>query len=55
MTLHRRERGIRVANGVEAKVEAIGKLPLELNNGFILYLHNVLCVHSFIRNLISVS
>jgi hypothetical protein len=53
--LRRGERRIRVANGVEAKVEAIGELPLELNNGFILHLHNVLYVPSLSRNLISVS
>jgi hypothetical protein len=54
-TLQRGERNIRVANDVEAKVEAIGELPLKLNNGFILHLHNVLCVLSLSRNLISVS
>jgi hypothetical protein len=41
-TLRRRERSIRVTNGVEAEVEVIGELPLELNNGFMLHLHNVL-------------
>jgi hypothetical protein len=40
-TLRRGERSIRVTNDVEAEVEAIGELPLELNNGFILHLHNV--------------
>jgi hypothetical protein len=55
MTLQRGERSIRVANGVEAEVEAIGELPLELNNGFILRLHNLLYVPSLSRNLISVS
>jgi hypothetical protein len=54
-TLRRGERSIRVANDVEAEVEAIGELPLELNNDFILRLHNVLYVHSLSRNLISVS
>jgi hypothetical protein len=54
-TLQRGERSIRVANGVETKVEAIGELPLELNNDFILRLHNVLYVPSLSRNLISVS
>ena len=54
-TLQRGERSIRVANGVEAEVEAIGELPLELNKGFILQLHNVLYVPSLSRNLISVS
>jgi hypothetical protein len=54
-TLQRGERSIRVTNDVEAEVEAIGELPLELNNGFILHLHNVLYVTSLNRNLISVS
>jgi hypothetical protein len=35
-TLQRGERSIRITNGVDAEVEAIGELPLELNNGFIL-------------------
>ena len=51
----RGERSIRVANGVEAEVEAIGELPLELNKGFILHLNNVLYVPSLSRNLISVT
>jgi hypothetical protein len=51
-TLRRGERSIRVTNDVEAEVEAIGELPLELNNGFILHLHNVLYVPSLSRNLI---
>jgi hypothetical protein len=54
-TLRRGERSIRVANDVETEVEAIGELSLELNNGFILYLHNVLYVPSLSRNLISIS
>jgi hypothetical protein len=54
-TLRRGERSIRVANDVEAEVEAIGELLLELNNSFILHLHNVLYVPSLRRNLISVS
>jgi hypothetical protein len=54
-TLRRGERSIRVTNGVEAEVEAIGELPFELNNGFILRLNNVLYVPSLSRNLISVS
>jgi hypothetical protein len=53
-TLRRGERSIRVTNGIEAEVEAIGQLPLELNNGFILHLHNILYVPSLSRNLISV-
>jgi hypothetical protein len=54
-TLRRGERSIRVTNGVEAEVEAIGKLLLELNNSFILHLHNILYVPSLSRNLISIS
>jgi hypothetical protein len=53
-TLQRGERRLRVANGVKAEVEAIGELPLELNNSFILHLHNMLYVPSLSRNLISV-
>jgi hypothetical protein len=54
-TLQRGERSSRVANDVEAEVEAIGELSLELNNGFILRLHNILYVPYLSRNLISVS
>jgi hypothetical protein len=53
-TLRRGERSIRVANDVEAEVEVIGELLLELNNGFIIRLHNVLYVLSLSRNLISI-
>jgi hypothetical protein len=52
--IQRGERSIRVVNGVEAEVEAIGELSLELNNVFILRLHNVLYVPSLSRNLIYV-
>jgi hypothetical protein len=45
-TIQRGKRSIRVANNVEAEVEAIGELSLELNNDFILRLHNVLYVSS---------
>ena len=54
-TLQRGERHIKVANGVKAEVEAIGELPLELNNGFVLKLTDVLYVPSLHRKLISVS
>jgi hypothetical protein len=54
-TLPRGERTIRVANGEEVKVEAIGELPLEISNDFTLYLHDVLYVPSMRRNLIFVS
>jgi hypothetical protein len=43
-----------VADGREAKVEAIGTLPLLLHGGFTLYLNNVLYVPLLRRNLISV-
>jgi len=54
-TLQRGERCIKVANGVEVEVEAIGELPLELKDGFVLKLTDVLYVPSLCRNLISVS
>jgi hypothetical protein len=49
------EKSIIVANGVDAEFETIGELPLELNNGFILCLHNALYVLYLSRNLISIS
>ena len=54
-TLQRGERRIKVANGVEAQVEAIGDLSLELVDGFLLKLLDVLFVPTLRRNLISVS
>jgi hypothetical protein len=54
-TLPRGERTIRVVNGEEVEVEAIGELSLAISNGFTLYLHNVLYVPYMRRNLISVS
>nr|ABA94411.1 transposon protein, putative, unclassified [Oryza sativa Japonica Group] len=54
-TTQRRESSIRVANGVEKKVEAVGDLPLELANGFTLLLRDVFYVPSLQRNLISLS
>jgi hypothetical protein len=54
-TLRRGEKSIRVDNDVKAEIEAIWELLLELNNGFILRLHNVLYVPSLSRNLIFVS
>jgi hypothetical protein len=54
-TMQRKERHIKAANGVQADVEAVGDLPLELANGFILVLRDVLYVPSLQRNLISVS
>ena len=50
-TLQRGERHIKVANGVKAEVEAIGELPLELNDGFALKLTDILYVPSLRRNL----
>jgi hypothetical protein len=54
-TLQREERRIRVVNGIEDEVEAIGELLLELNNDFILHLQNILYVPPLSRNLIFVS
>ena len=54
-TTPRRERCIEVANGIEAEVEAIGDVPLELADGSLLLLKDVLFVPSLHRNLISVS
>jgi hypothetical protein len=54
-TLPRGERTIKVANGEEAEVEAIGELPLTISNDFTLYLYDVLYVPFMRRNLISVS
>jgi hypothetical protein len=54
-TLRRGERTIKVVNGVQANVEAIEDFSLELNNGFVLRLKEVLYVFSLRRNLISVS
>jgi hypothetical protein len=54
-TLPRGQRTIRVANGEEAEVEAIGEIQLKISNGFTLYLHDVLYVPSMRIKLISVS
>ena len=53
--LPKRERLIEVANGIEAEVEAVGDIPLELADGSSLLLKDVLFVPSIHRNLISVS
>jgi hypothetical protein len=53
--LTRGARTIKVANDVEAAVEAIGDLPIKLKDGFTLQLHVILYVPSLSRNLISVS
>ena len=54
-TTLRSERQIKVVNGVQADVEAAGDVSLELVNGFMLVLKDVLFVPSLQRNLISVS
>jgi hypothetical protein len=54
-TLPRGERTIRVVNGEEVEVKAIGELPLAISNDFTLYLHDVLYVSSMRMNLIYVS
>jgi hypothetical protein len=51
----RRERSLQVADGREAKVQAVGTLPLLLHGDFTLNLNNVLYVPSLRRNLISVA
>jgi hypothetical protein len=51
----RRESSIEVANGVQAEVEAVGDVSLELVDGFILLLRDVFYVPSLNRNLISIS
>ena len=48
-------RSERHINGVQADVEAVGDVSLELVNGFMLVLRDVLFVSSLQRNLISVS
>jgi hypothetical protein len=54
-TTQRSERQIKVANGAQADVEAVGDVHLELDTGFIIILKDVLYVPSLQRNLISVS
>ena len=54
-TIRRGTRKLRVANGVEAEVVAVGTLQLSLHSGFTLRLLDVLYVPSIQRNLISVS
>jgi hypothetical protein len=48
------EQSLKVANGKEAYVEAVGSIVLHLHSGFKLHLNNVLYVPSLKRNLISV-
>jgi hypothetical protein len=54
-TTQRSEKQVRVANGDQADVEAVGDVHLELDTGFIIVLRDVLFVPSLHRNLISVS
>jgi hypothetical protein len=54
-TMQRSERRIKVANGVQADVEAVGDISLELVDGFLILLRDVLFVPSLHKNLISVS
>jgi hypothetical protein len=43
--VQRSERCIEVANGVQADVEAVGNISLELADGFMILLRDVLYVH----------
>jgi hypothetical protein len=54
-TTQRSERHVKVANGVQADVEAVGDVSLELADGYILSLRDVLFIPSLQRNSISVS
>jgi hypothetical protein len=45
-TTQRSERHVKVANGVQADVEAVGGISLQLADGFILLLRNVLFIPS---------
>jgi hypothetical protein len=54
-TMQRSERCIEVTNGVQADVEAVGDISLELGDDFTILLRDVLFVPLLHRNLISVS
>jgi hypothetical protein len=54
-TTQRSERCIEVANGVQAEIEVVGDISLELADGVTILLRDVLYVPSCHRNLISVS
>jgi hypothetical protein len=54
-TMQRSEICIKVVNGVQADVEAVGNISLELADGFTILLRDVLFVPSLHKNLISVS
>jgi hypothetical protein len=47
----KRKRILKVTDGLKAKVETVGSLPLVLHGGFTLILNNVLYVSSLQRNL----
>ncbi|GJV61682.1 putative RNA-directed DNA polymerase [Tanacetum coccineum] len=53
--LERNQRTVKVGNGVDLNVEAVGTLSLLLEGGFCLNLYGTLYVPSMTRNLISVS
>ena len=53
--MRKKERSIEVANGIQAEVEAVGDVSLELTEGFKILLRDVLFMPSCNRNLISVS
>jgi hypothetical protein len=53
--MQRSERRTEVANGVQADVEVVGDISLELADGFMILLRDVLFVPSLHINLISVS
>jgi hypothetical protein len=54
-TTQRSKRRTEVANGVQTDVEAVGDISLELADGFMILLRDVLYVPSLHKNLISVS
>jgi hypothetical protein len=52
---HKKEgRSLKVVDGKEAYMEAVGSIVLHLHSGLMLHLNNVLYVLSLKRNLISV-
>jgi hypothetical protein len=53
--MQRSKRCIEVTNGVQANVEAVGDISLELADGFTIFLRDVLFISLLHRNLISVS
>jgi hypothetical protein len=53
--MQRSKRLIEVANGVQANIESVGDISLELADGFMILLRDFLYVPSLHRNLISVS